>query len=808
MIMNETNGTNGTDGGKHPTANIEQPTSKATDSRLAIANSQLPIANCQRKVVISICMIVGTAVEYIERCWRSFALLGVEICMVRAVGGVPTDGTLERAREVAREVGLPLKFAEYRNGKGREDWPHVDDFAAARQMSFDLAAGEYCFWVDTDDVLDETVTAGQMPWDVVRGLAERGGFAAVVMPYRIFGRGVSVPRERMIAKDAGRWRYPVHECFKFHIEPVQAIEDNRVVVVHMPHLDKKGSSERNLRILRSIPEAEMTPGLLYHLQGELALAGDVTGSVQVAQRALKSPELGRAERYELFLNLAQLATDERGKETMLVQAYAADPRRREALGLLACHSMDYGKYDLAMAYARQMAATLRPAVADWNHRDSVYSWLGDEIYTQALRVNGFAREAEILRREILNKAGGARIALVHATRGRPQKAALTRKVWLDLAERPEAVEHIFVMDADDDASVALQRMNHLVVPPGGGCVRAWNDGCAMTHAPVVVQLSDDWMPVPMWDRLILERIGDARVPRVLAISDGVREDALLCMAICTRAYLELDWFLFHPEFTGVYSDNWFTELAYRRGAVIEAQDLRFVHEHPLKTGAQPDETYLRQNAPERYAEGKAIYERLRSGGDWSFVPGFYNYWQFYRLVAERLQDGDVVAEVGVWFGRSIIHLAQMLKRQGKRVRILAVDHFKGELNQPAHEKIVAAAGASVRWAFELNVRECGVGEMIEVLDGDSAEMAARVADGSLAFCYIDAAHDYESVRRDLAAWGPKVKTGGMMAGHDAQHGPVMRAVRERWKEAVVLGPVWVGEVGSLTSNSQLGGNSR
>lgn len=40
------------------------------------------------------------------------------------------------------------------------------------------------------------------------------------------------------------------------------------------------------------------------------------------------------------------------------------------------------------------------------------------------------------------------------------------------------------------------------------------------------------------------------------------------------------------------------------------------------------------------------------------------------------------------------------------------------------------------------------------------------ADGSLDFVYIDADHNYQPVLEDLGAWWPKLKTGGMMAGHD------------------------------------------
>lgn len=48
----------------------------------------------------------------------------------------------------------------------------------------------------------------------------------------------------------------------------------------------------------------------------------------------------------------------------------------------------------------------------------------------------------------------------------------------------------------------------------------------------------------------------------------------------------------------------------------------------------------------------------------------------------------------------------------------------------------------------------------------SVEAAKEFADGSLDFVYIDAAHDYESVKEDLEAWYPKVRAGGVVSGHD------------------------------------------
>lgn len=730
---------------------------------------------------ISLCMIVGNVEEYIERCLSSFAPIADEICVVRAIGCLEPDRTLDIASEK-----FGARIAEYKNAEGHEDWPHVDNFAAARQMSFDMATGDYCFWCDSDDILK----AGA---ERIRRHANEGSYACYLFAYDIFGKNVVVNRERMMRKEAGRWMYPVHECFKFHVEPVTGAQDDGVVIQHLPNLDKTGSNDRNLRILEAIPDADMTPGLRYHMFGELMGADRKREAVELGVKLLEENVLGRDERYDLLLSLVLQTPDANQRLMLLHEAFKTDPTRRESLGVLSCEMMDVNKPAESLAYARQMAATLPPEDHSWNSRRSFYGYIGDDICQQALRVNQRMAEADLLRRKALEKAGGARIALLHATRGRPVQASKCRKLWHDLAEKPEQIEHIFAFDEDDKESYPLGRFHHIVVPAGGGCVRAWNCAAGISEAPVMVQLSDDWVPVPNWDKLILERIGDVKQPRVLAISDGVRKDDLLCMAICTREYYYQDWFLFHPRFKGVYSDNFFTHTAYQRNQVIAAKDIVFTHQHPaFDDRVEVDATYTAQNSPERYAEGRFLFAELLLNRDWSSVPGFFNYWPFYDYVAGQLKDGDTAVEVGVWFGRSLIYLAQACQRLGKRVRFVAVDNFSGEADQPAHAEIVAAHGGSIRAAFEANLKRCGVDDLVEIIQGDSATSAQAMADSSAAFVFVDAAHDYDSVKRDVAAWLPKVRPDGIFAGHDAQHEPVMRAVRELIPKArMMFGILWV-----------------
>lgn len=53
----------------------------------------------------------------------------------------------------------------------------------------------------------------------------------------------------------------------------------------------------------------------------------------------------------------------------------------------------------------------------------------------------------------------------------------------------------------------------------------------------------------------------------------------------------------------------------------------------------------------------------------------------------------------------------------------------------------------------------------------SVDAARAFADQSLDWVYLDGAHDFASVRQDIAAWLPKIRLGGVMAGHDYVHIP-------------------------------------
>ena len=81
--------------------------------------------------------------------------------------------------------------------------------------------------------------------------------------------------------------------------------------------------------------------------------------------------------------------------------------------------------------------------------------------------------------------------------------------------------------------------------------------------------------------------------------------------------------------------------------------------------------------------------------------------------------------------------------------------------EAAHTRLAPHAG-NIRW-----------------LEESSAQASFEIPDDSLDFVYIDANHTYAHVLQDIELWTPKVKIGGLVAGHDfTGRAGVRRAVRE------------------------------
>ena len=162
-----------------------------------------------------------------------------------------------------------------------------------------------------------------------------------------------------------------------------------------------------------------------------------------------------------------------------------------------------------------------------------------------------------------------------------------------------------------------------------------------------------------------------------------------------------------------------------------------------------------------------------------------------RMIArfrEKHGRGPRVCEVGSWAGRSAILMA----RAGAHVT--CVDHWKGSENDAGCKAYDGSRGNPFE-VFCRNTADYQRMGKITYLKADSEKAAKWFAEHSVAFdiVYIDAEHDYESVKRDIAAWRPLCQH--IMAGHDYHvFDGVKQAVSEAFPSHSTDGTVWQATV--------------
>lgn len=155
--------------------------------------------------------------------------------------------------------------------------------------------------------------------------------------------------------------------------------------------------------------------------------------------------------------------------------------------------------------------------------------------------------------------------------------------------------------------------------------------------------------------------------------------------------------------------------------------------------------------------------------------------EFYDRVLGQIPDHGRVVEVGVWLGRTVIHLAKRIQEDRRSVLVYAVDTFMGaDCVTDQMTDFIKLAGGSLLPQFKANVRAAGVENIVIPVERASPGAADEFADGSVDLVFLDADHSYKGVKADLAAWRPKVKPGGILAGHDLSdnYPGVRRALEE------------------------------
>ena len=115
----------------------------------------------------------------------------------------------------------------------------------------------------------------------------------------------------------------------------------------------------------------------------------------------------------------------------------------------------------------------------------------------------------------------------------------------------------------------------------------------------------------------------------------------------------------------------------------------------------------------------------------------------------------MVAEIGIHNGR---HAKLLLKHLFNISKLYLIDFWKAYPDYPIQEY--------QNQDCEMTKNVFRGNDKVEIIIDDSIKSAGRFADNYFDFVYIDAAHDYNSVKNDILTWKSKVKPEGILAGHD------------------------------------------
>jgi hypothetical protein len=175
-----------------------------------------------------------------------------------------------------------------------------------------------------------------------------------------------------------------------------------------------------------------------------------------------------------------------------------------------------------------------------------------------------------------------------------------------------------------------------------------------------------------------------------------------------------------------------------------------------------------------------FYEGL--GENW------FDYQELYSMMVKIFPEKSHFVEVGSWKGMSSTFMAVEIINSEKDIKFDCVDLFEYVESQNDISKDMCENLYDI---FLKNIEP--VKHIINPIKDYSLKASKLYENESVDFIFIGASHDYDNVIKDLYAWFPKLKIGGIIAGHDYGCEGVNKAVNEFFSDKGIFpfGSCWM-----------------
>lgn len=153
----------------------------------------------------------------------------------------------------------------------------------------------------------------------------------------------------------------------------------------------------------------------------------------------------------------------------------------------------------------------------------------------------------------------------------------------------------------------------------------------------------------------------------------------------------------------------------------------------------------------------------------------------FEEVIKQIQP-KVIVEVGTWKGGSAIHMAKTCLKYYEDFEIVCVDTFMGSVEHWTKQNDLIFKNSEngrpkIYQQFLSNVVHNNLQDYITPLPVDSTNGSEILYYYSVLadLIYIDAGHDYNSVRMDFVSYNRILREGGYLLGDDWFHEPIKAA---------------------------------
>lgn len=132
----------------------------------------------------------------------------------------------------------------------------------------------------------------------------------------------------------------------------------------------------------------------------------------------------------------------------------------------------------------------------------------------------------------------------------------------------------------------------------------------------------------------------------------------------------------------------------------------------------------------------------------------------------NFKEGLIGIEIGTCYGASTFHFLEMLPNS----RVIAIDPYSDEGYDQMATRVPAYE--SFQKLMELYPNR------ITLIRKTSDDAVSEIEDNLIDFVFIDGFHSNEQVKKDIENYYPKLKSGGLMSGHDYNGWALQSSVNE------------------------------